>query len=125
MNKVSIKERQEDEVKRDLVEATALEKTALAELIDAEAEKLKKISELEGITVDKLIQLQDNISTILNTGVELQKLFQADLDFAQGDLASKEEATDEEVIKVKEEINEVEEDGTKKVEKVITKQKEE
>ncbi|AGB41335.1 hypothetical protein Halha_1390 [Halobacteroides halobius DSM 5150] len=121
MKKVSIETKDKEEVLTDVIQASALEKTALAELIDAEAEDLKRVMDLDDITVDKLIQLQEKVDSVLSTGLELQKSSQADLEAT--DYKTKKDNS--EVLEVEEEIVEVEEDGTKKIKKVITKQKKE
>ncbi|MCK8825985.1 hypothetical protein [Fuchsiella alkaliacetigena] len=120
-DQLSIPERDEEGALNDILESTALERAALAQLINAEAEKIKGVLGFEGISADKILEFQESVDGIMQTSIELQKLIQEDLKYVlemkKGGLLNDEE----EVMEVEEEILEEIEGDTKKIKKRITK----
>ncbi|MCK8828304.1 hypothetical protein MWH25_11225 [Natroniella acetigena] len=111
-----------EEAITDVLESTALARTALAQLVNAEAEELKKVVDMEQINPEKLIEFQDSIARLMKTGIDLQNLLRADLEDI---LALEQPDTDqqEDVLEVEEEIIEEVDDDKKTIKKLITKKK--
>ncbi|TDX46447.1 hypothetical protein [Orenia marismortui] len=120
MPEIKLESKSKEDALMDIVQSTALEKAALAELFNASAEEMRNVMKLEDITVDKLINFQGSLDTIIKNGVEVQKLLQSDMNslFQQGQSLA---ALEEEVFEVEEEISEEIIDGKKRIKKTITK----
>ncbi|WP_408956391.1 hypothetical protein [Natroniella sp. ANB-PHB2] len=111
-----------EEAITDVLESTALARTALAQLVNAEAEELKKIVDMEQINPEKLIEFQESVVQLMKTGIDLQELLRADLEDVLA-LSSSDEIQQGDVLEVEEEVIEEMNDDKKTIKKVITKKK--
>lgn len=118
---VSIPSRKREETLDDVVESTALERVALAELINASAQEMREVMGLKDVTVDKLIKFQESLDGIIQSGVQVQKLLHVDMGYIKGEDIVKKAIAEGEVIEVDEEIEEEIVDGKKRIKKKITK----
>ncbi|WP_027340490.1 hypothetical protein [Halonatronum saccharophilum] len=119
MPEVKINPKKRDEALTDIIEATALERAALAELINAGAEEMREVMRLEDINMDKLIEFQGSLKGIIDSGIEIRKIVKDDINTN----SSESSLESEEVIEVEEEIIEDVTDGKKRITKVIRKKK--
>ncbi|MCK8816803.1 hypothetical protein MWH28_05385 [Natroniella sulfidigena] len=115
-----------EEAITDVLESTALARTALAQLVNAEAEELKKVVDWEDMSAKKLLKFQKRVDQIMRTGIDLQQLLRADLeDILKLSQAEVNQSEPEDVmeVEVEEEIIEEVADGKKTIKKVITKKR--
>ena len=83
MSAPEIPEREQEEALTDLLESIALEETALAHFINAEAEKVQAIGALleDGqISAQEAVDLQENIAKVMRTPIKKQMLLQFKLE---------------------------------------------
>ncbi|AGB41221.1 hypothetical protein Halha_1275 [Halobacteroides halobius DSM 5150] len=64
----------------DLLESIALEETALAHLINAEAEKIERIIDDCNVTPQEIINFQKEVSKVLKTTIKKEMLLQFKLE---------------------------------------------
>ncbi|GAB6139116.1 hypothetical protein [Halanaerobaculum tunisiense] len=80
MSRPEIPTRDRDEALVDLLESIALEETALANFINAEAEKTQRIIADCNITPDEIIDFQKNMSKVMKTVIKKEMLLQFKLE---------------------------------------------
>lgn len=64
----------------DLLESIALEETALAHLINAEAEKVQNLAAAAGTDTQTAIEIQEAVRGVLATALKMQMLLQFKLE---------------------------------------------
>lgn len=74
MPELKLQSKKREEALMDVLESTALEKVALAELLNAGAEEMRGVMDLEDVSVDKLIDFQSSLNSIIQNGIEVQKM---------------------------------------------------
>ncbi|OCL26684.1 hypothetical protein U472_11965 [Orenia metallireducens] len=116
MPELKLQTKKREEALTDMLQSTALEKVALAELFNAGAEEMREVMKMEDITVDKLIDFQGSLNSIIQNGLEVRKILQDDMN-SSVNFNSLESNT----IEIEEEISEEIIDGKKRIKKIITK----
>jgi len=116
MPELKLEGKKKEEALIDVLQSTALEKVALAELFNAGAEEMREVMKLEGVTIDKLIDFQGSLNSIIKNGIEVQRILQDDM---KSSLDSSSLKSDR--IEIEEEISEEVIDGKKRIKKIITK----
>ncbi|WP_459841599.1 hypothetical protein [Halanaerocella petrolearia] len=78
-----VPEREQEESLTDLLESIALEETALAHFMNAEAEKIQAVAtmmEEEDIDMEDVLEFQDSISKSMRTPIKKEILLQFKLE---------------------------------------------
>ncbi len=63
----------------DLIQSSALQKAALAELLNAGAEEMREVMKFSDANIDKLINFQGGLDSILQSGIEMEKTIKDDV----------------------------------------------
>jgi hypothetical protein len=63
----------------DIIESTALQKTALAHIINAEGEKIQAALLRPGITIDKVLEVNDSVLAVMYSVTRLELILEAKL----------------------------------------------
>ncbi len=121
MSKVEINQRKREEAITDVIESTALERAALAELINAGACEMRGVMNLEDNSLDKLVRFQESLDLILKDSIRMQELLEDDVQSIKTETSLEVN----EVLNVEEEITEtVDDGGEKRIVKRIKRSKE-
>lgn len=84
-----IPDREREDIINDLLESIALEETALAHLINAEAEKIQwavgtlenqERTENDGLTFEEVLAIQDAVVRVMRSAIKFQMLLQFKLE---------------------------------------------
>lgn len=67
----------------DIIESTALQKTALAHIINAEGEKIQAALLSPGITIDKVLEVNDSVLAVMYSVTRLELILEAKLNVLQ------------------------------------------
>ena len=80
MSVPEIPDRTQEEALADLLESIALEETALAHFINAEAEKIQQVAKRTNITPQEIIEFQKSVSKVMRTAIKKEMLLQFKLE---------------------------------------------
>ncbi|MCK8824195.1 hypothetical protein [Fuchsiella alkaliacetigena] len=80
MSKPEIPERTQEEALTDLLESIALEETALAHFLNAEAEKIQSVAKKCKITPKEMIEFQKSVSKVMRSAIKKEMLLQFKLE---------------------------------------------
>lgn len=64
----------------DILESIALEEAALATFLNAEGEKIQAVAKQSGINPAQLVQFQESVTHVMQTGIKWQMLLQFKLE---------------------------------------------
>lgn len=68
----------------DIVQSVALEETALSHILNAEAEKLSKITNMEGVTYDEVLKANKSVEQMVNSIASLEIMLMHKLELVNG-----------------------------------------
>ena len=74
--------RTQEQVMTDLIESIAMQERALSHIVNAESEKMQAIINMDTVSTQQLLQLNQSVEHMINAAARLETVLQAKLELS-------------------------------------------